>query len=252
MLIKVRKKSQITLPADAMSALHLTEGSLLEGILEKDYLILLPCGRNSSIVPTQKKSVYFPPAVVSHGFTMQCFGRFRLYYEGSPVPLSRKAGEFLALLACERGGPLPKRTAASLLWPDSTDIQAVNSLSHLFRRINKLPYPIPLQQDKKTSGSIWISSTVKYTSLKNYTADREMWMHAKEHSVFTGGSCFISTVLNGRPNGKLITICATWRFWSVQPCGWSNKDSRMPRRFTKTVWNSRNYIQFFSLYAMYA
>ena len=165
MLIKVRKKSQITLPADAMSALRLTEGSLLEGILEKDYLILLPCGRNSSIVPTQKKSVYFPPAVVSHGFTMQCFGRFRLYYEGSPVPLSRKAGEFLALLACERGGPLPKRTAASLLWPDCTDIQAVNSLSHLFRRINKLPYPIPLQQDKK---NIWLDMDFIYCEIYEF------------------------------------------------------------------------------------
>lgn len=165
MLIKIRKKSQITLPADAVNTLHLTEGSLLESLIEDDFLILRPCSRDERQFHVQKKNIYPPPSVNSHGFSMYCFGRFCLYYNGLPVHLSRKACELLALLACEHGGPLPKKMAAVLLWTESTDVQAANNLSHLCHRIRQLSIPIPLYQDKK---NIWLDMSLIYCEIYEF------------------------------------------------------------------------------------
>ncbi len=65
-----------------------------------------------------------------------CFGSFRLRLGGKLLPLkSGKAKELLALLACEDGGPVSKRWAASLLWEEAGEEQAMDSLSKVCRTL---------------------------------------------------------------------------------------------------------------------
>ncbi|HSK58170.1 MAG TPA: AAA family ATPase, partial [Actinomycetospora sp.] len=60
-------------------------------------------------------------------------GRFELRLDGEdPTPLaSARAESVLALLLLEGGGPLPRASVASAIWPDSTDAQARTNLRHV-------------------------------------------------------------------------------------------------------------------------
>lgn len=51
---------------------------------------------------------------------------------------SGKAKELLALLACEGGGPVLKRRAASLLWGEAGEEQALDSLSKVCGNLRRL------------------------------------------------------------------------------------------------------------------
>lgn len=68
-----------------------------------------------------------------------CFGSFRLFLGGELLQLKNgKAKELLALLACEGGGPVSKRRAASLLWGETGEEQALDSLSKVCGSLRRL------------------------------------------------------------------------------------------------------------------
>lgn len=71
-----------------------------------------------------------------------------MYLNGTPLMLSSKKEELLALLACEGGGPLTKRYVAEMLWADSPPLQALNNLYKLSVRIQAMKEKIPLRLDK--------------------------------------------------------------------------------------------------------
>lgn len=159
MFIKLRKKSQITLPKSIVKKFRFQEGDIFDCLTYENKILLLPQNRNSFDHAAQKNTAtplsttfFIPDADIY----MQCFSRFCLYMHKKPVLLSTKASELLAFLASEYGGPIRKDSAASLLWADSTREQGLDNLLRLCKRIRKSHGSIPLGYDKK---SVWIDVT---------------------------------------------------------------------------------------------
>ncbi len=109
---------------------------------------------------TKKKSP--SPLMIS------CFGAFRLRYQKEFLtPRSGKARELLALLACEGGGPVTKRRAASLLWEEAGPEQAMDSLSKVCRSLmdfsrqhkNCIPLKITRRELALEPGGFWCDLT---------------------------------------------------------------------------------------------
>ncbi|MDD7935114.1 ATP-binding protein [Actinomycetospora straminea] len=71
--------------------------------------------------------------------TVRLLGRFELRLDGEdPTPLtSARAESVLALLLLEGGGPLPRASVASAIWPDSTEGQARTNLRHVLHDLRR-------------------------------------------------------------------------------------------------------------------
>lgn len=89
-----------------------------------------------------------PVSLFPAGLYMRCFGLFSLYLDGIPIYLNRKAGELLALLSCEGGGPLDKRAVAGMIWPNSGRKQSLNNLQKICKYIKSMKEKIPLDCGK--------------------------------------------------------------------------------------------------------
>lgn len=67
-----------------------------------------------------RAAAHFASGCGKRGFRLQCFGQFALYEGVRHIPIRcKKARELLSLLVWEDGGPVSKRYAASMLWPES-------------------------------------------------------------------------------------------------------------------------------------
>ncbi|WP_133251885.1 ATP-binding protein [Actinomycetospora cinnamomea] len=71
--------------------------------------------------------------------TVRLLGRFALRLDGEDPTLlaSARAESVLALLLLEGGGPLPRASIASAIWPDSTEAQARTNLRHVLHDLRR-------------------------------------------------------------------------------------------------------------------
>lgn len=152
MFIKLRKRSQLTLPKSIMKSFRLKEGDVFDCLTYEGKILLIPQNKkklnSEKPINTLASSTFLN--VPDRGFYIQCFSHFCMYLNKIPVPLNKKESELLAFLISEYGGPMHKDTVGALLWPDSSKEQRIDNLLRLCKRIQKIPGKIPLSYDKKT------------------------------------------------------------------------------------------------------
>lgn len=155
MLVRLRKRAQITLPKTIINKFESKDGDILDCVAHEGEILLLPQNKKVTEIPLSKHFTFSsaPHYIPDTSLYIQCFSRFCLYLDGTPVTLGEKAEELLAFLASEYGGPLNKGTAVSILWPDCRREQGLDNLLRLCKRIQNFPYNIPLNYNKKT---VWL------------------------------------------------------------------------------------------------
>ena len=102
------------------------------------------CGRSGFAThrhAAPKRARVAEPAPVA----VQSLGRFRVFRDGTPVPLtawqSRKARDLLKILVARRGRPTPRDALMEALWPDQSPGPLGNRLSVLLSTVRSVLDP---------------------------------------------------------------------------------------------------------------
>jgi two-component SAPR family response regulator len=123
------------LPQEIIRRLDLNDDDQLDCAIQDDSLRLtLLCKRSRAGIITKPL------------FQINCFERFTLLRNGQHVHLRcAKACELIALLLMERKRPISKLKAASLLWLDTLEEHALDSLYKVLREVRIALPDLPLE-----------------------------------------------------------------------------------------------------------
>ena len=108
---------------------------------------------------------------------IHCLGRFRLFVDGRPVPLSRfhrfKALTLLKFLVANRSGPMPRESLMELLWPEGDPARTSGNLRVVLHALRRALEP-------EVSGAETSSFVVSAADLVHLEPSSGIWVDAEE------------------------------------------------------------------------